>query len=305
MSKFETRQSEILDKCLAQIQSGASSLSDCLEAYPEHAEFLKSHLDLATQARDLMIPSGPSEDFVAQTKTRLLNRIRAQHKTSPVIEDKKPRRLSWLTRPAMVYISLMIAIVMLASGVGVAGASASALPGDSLYPVKLGIEETRLALTQDPALDAELLLQFADRRLEELIALTETSREGDIELALAGYEERIGQLLDLVDEGEIDDEGGTLSTVRFELDHHQEVLQAILDNAPESAHKGLENALERSRHGKDVIEQIQSGGSPSDLAPGQQDKDKENQGNQPVNPGGGSGREQNPGRPPTKTPKPK
>jgi hypothetical protein len=47
----------------------------------------------------------------------------------------------------------------------------------------------------------------------------------------------------------------------------------VLENAPTSAHQGLENALERSNHGKTVIEYIQDGGNPSDLAPGQQ-KDK-------------------------------
>lgn len=310
MGKSELRRLEILDECLSQIQSGERSLSECLHAYPDHAEYLKSHLLLAMQTRDLLKPTWPSEEFVGQTKTRVLNRIRVKRPSPIISAARKFGRPSWLTRPVIAYITLVVVVVLLASGLGVAGASASALPGDPLYKIKLGIEDTRLALTQDPASDAELLLLFANTRLEEVIALTEASREEDIGLALAGYDQLIDQLLDLVDEGKIDEETDTLDKVHFGLLHHQDILQEVLDNAPESAQEGLENAMDRSSHGKDVIEQIQGGGSPSDLAPGQQDKEKdeiqeqENQGNPPSDRGGGTGSDRTPGRPPTKTPKP-
>ena len=50
-------------------------------------------------------------------------------------------------RPAFATIALAIAFMGIVSGVGVASASASAVPGDALYNVKLGIEETRLAFS--------------------------------------------------------------------------------------------------------------------------------------------------------------
>ncbi len=84
---------------------------------------------------------------------------------------------------------------VMASGIGVASASASALPGDLLYGVKLGIEETRLVFSQNPVSDAELLIEFANRRVDEVIMLTEAKRASDVEQALTGYEDIISRII--------------------------------------------------------------------------------------------------------------
>jgi len=309
MSDVEKKRLELLDECLSQIQAGKVSVSDCLKAYPEHQDFLKPHLMIAFQMRDLLAPPHPSEGYIEQSKIRLLNRIRAQQPKHTRPKTEKARRRSWVMRPAFATIALAIAFIGIVSGVGVASASASALPGDALYSVKLGIEETRLAFSLDPASDAELLIQFASTRLEEVSALSETSRDDDVELALLGYEETISKLIDLSISDEITENPEVLDKIHNGLEHHQEVLQRVIDKAPDSAIKGLENAMARSIHGKKVIETIQDGGSPSDLAPGQQDKDidkeKDKQGGPPDDRGEGHDSDWTPGPPPTKTPKPK
>jgi hypothetical protein len=308
MSDVETRRLELLDECISQIQAGEASVSDCLEAYPEHQEFLKSHLMIASQMRDLLAPPHPSEDYVEQSKIRLLNRIRAQQPKQSRPKTEKASRRSWVMRPAFVYIALAIAFMGIVSGVGVASASASALPGDALYNVKLGIEETRLAFSQDSASDAELLIEFASTRLEEVSALSETSRDDDVKLALLGYEKSISKLIDLTVSDGLTEDPEVLDKIHNGLEHHQDVLQGVMDKAPPSVIKDLENAMERSTHGKEVIELIQSGSNPSDLAPGQnkdKNKDKENQGGPPEDRGEGHEGDWTPGPPPTKTPKPK
>jgi len=309
MSDVEKKRLELLDECLSQIQAGKASVSDCIEAYPEHQEFLKSQLMIAFQMRDLLAPPHPSEGYIEQSKIRLLNRIRAQQPKHTRPETEKARRRSWVMRPAFATITLAIAFVLIVSGVGVASASASALPGDALYNVKLGIEETRLAFSLDPASDAELLIQFAGTRLEEVSALSETSRDDDVELALLGYEETISKLMDLSVSNELTEDPEVLDKIHYGLEQHQVVLQRVLDKAPASAHKGIENAIERSSRGKEIIEYIQGGGSPSDLAPGQRDKDKnkekDKQGGPPDDGGNGHDSDWTPGPPPTKTPKPK
>jgi hypothetical protein len=228
MSDDKTRRLEILDECLSQIQSGVASVSDCLKAHPEHEEFLEAHLTFALQTRDLLAPPQPSEEFAVQTKIRLMNQIRAKQAKSQETRTKRTGRRLWVQRPAFAYITVLIAFVLLASGVGVANASASALPGDLLYNVKLGIEETRLALSQDPSSDAELLVHFADTRLDEVLALTDVSRDDDVALALAGYENIVSRLIDLSDDEEFAGEEETLDKIHNGLDHHQDVLQGIL-----------------------------------------------------------------------------
>lgn len=309
MSDVDKRKLELLDECLSQIQAGKASVSDCLEAYPEHQDFLKPHLMIAFQMRDIMAPPHPSEGYIEQSKIRLLNRIRALQPKHTRPKTEKTRRRSWVMRPVFTYIALAIAFIGIVSGVRVASASASALPGDVLYNVKLGIEETRLAFSQDPASDAELLIQFANTRLEEVSDLSETSRDDDVELALLGYQETISRLIDLTVSEEFTDDPEVLDKIHNGLDHQQDILQRVMEKAPPSAIKVLKNAIERSSHGKEVIEHIQGGGSPSDLAPGQEDKDKDKekdkQGGPPENRGEGHNSDWTPGPPPTKTPKPK
>src|SRR5918999_262552 len=50
-------------------------------------------------------------------------------------------------------------------------ASGSALPGDPLYPLKLGLEKVRLVAALSPGADAEARASIADVRLEELEGL--------------------------------------------------------------------------------------------------------------------------------------
>lgn len=311
MSEVDMRKLEILDECLSQVQSGVASVSDCLSAYPEYEQFLRSHLTIAIRTRDLLAPPQPSQEFTARTKIRLINQIRAKHSKSQQTRTKRRRRRLGFLRPSFAYITLLIAFVLTASGVGVASASASALPGNLLYNVKLGIEETRLVLSQNPSSDAELLIHFADTRLDEVLALEETSRDNDVALALAGYEDIVSRLIDLADDEELAGEEETLNRIHYGLDHHQEVLNRVLQRTQEKASpsanmiKGLQNAIEKSGHGKEVIEYKQNGGSPSDLAPGQEKKDEENQGGPPEDRGRGNDSDRIPGPPPTKTPKPK
>lgn len=80
----------------------------------------------------------------------------------------KRRRTAWLVAASTGF--------LLMGGVGAASASEGALPGDVLYPIKRGIEETRLALAGDELSKGRLYLRQADRRLQEAKALQEQGR---------------------------------------------------------------------------------------------------------------------------------
>ncbi len=58
--------------------------------------------------------------------------------------------------------------------ISVANASGRALPGDELYGVKLGIEKAQLALAFSADSRANLQVEFASRRLEEMVELAAT-----------------------------------------------------------------------------------------------------------------------------------
>ncbi|MFF5805616.1 DUF5667 domain-containing protein [Streptomyces sp. NPDC012746] len=77
---------------------------------------------------------------------------------------------------------------------GVAAASTDALPGDSLYPVKRGMEDLKLGMADDDSDRGELYLDQASNRLSEARRLMERGRTGvldheslgEIRRALAG-----------------------------------------------------------------------------------------------------------------------
>jgi hypothetical protein len=72
----------------------------------------------------------------------------------------------------LVAIILAVIVGLGAVGGGVAAAAGNSLPGDTLYPVKLAVEDLRMAVTSSPEAQVRLALQFADERMGEIDALT-------------------------------------------------------------------------------------------------------------------------------------
>ncbi|NSW53780.1 MAG: hypothetical protein HPY85_14860 [Anaerolineae bacterium] len=88
---------------------------------------------------------------------------------------------------AIKIISIIAALATLfgGAGAGTVYAAQSSLPGDALYPVKIWSEEVRLDASQDPDQDLALHLVFADRRIGEMLALTQQGQAPDNELNIA------------------------------------------------------------------------------------------------------------------------
>lgn len=290
------KKSEILDICITRIQSGDTTVDECLSEFSELAEVLAPLLEIATDIRSSMAPSGPSKTFTSTSHIRLLNRLRATQGRPLPAKKRRAQRWRLIWKPAYSLVCLLLAIGLVMTSVGVAYASSDSLPGDTLYGVKRGIEEARLALVWSSTGDSVLLTRFADERLAEVEDLIAAGREGDIVVSLAGYEDIIDRLIDTADEISPSAEPGSLEHIIENLNHHIDTLERVRGQVPPEAHKGIDRALERSRHGQEVIEYVRGGESPSDLAPGQLKKTSDFiEGNQEDH-GGGK---------PTKTPKPK
>ena len=72
-------------------------------------------------------------------------------------------------------ISALLILITLAGGAGAGTvyAAQTSMPADALYPVKTWSENTRLELAASPEKDIDLLLEFANRRIEEMLVLAE------------------------------------------------------------------------------------------------------------------------------------
>ncbi len=89
---------------------------------------------------------------------------------------------------------------------GIAAASTDALPGDTLYGLKRGMEDLRLGMTGDDAARGKVLLDMASTRLQEARRLLERGRSGPLDAesvrevgnALAGMHNEVSQGHDLL-----------------------------------------------------------------------------------------------------------
>lgn len=291
---------ELLDHCLSQIQGGGLTLEQCLGQHPQLAEQLRPLLHQAQAARQLLASSGPTEEFRMRSQARLLSRIQqrqpaanrsqasgvtaeapAQHapagrsmldRARELLSRRGPSLPGLKLRPAYALMALLLAVALLGSSVGVAYAANQSLPGDSLYGIKRGMERAALAISRTDEGDAQLLLKFAGRRLDEAQKLAQTGRQQDIPGVLSDYEATVDQALELTGSN-----ADGLAVADSALAQHELRLAAVLESAPLQAAPALEAALEHAQHGHQVIEQLRAGGQPNELAPGQQKKEDDGQ----------------------------
>ena len=251
---------EILDSCLRRIQIGEATVVECVSENSAQAETLEPLLQLAAATRSQLAVEGPSKAFLSHSPKRVLNVVSARQQTTA--PARRPR-FAWRRQPAFRLAGALVALGLLLGTAGAASASAEALPGDSLYGVKRGLERAALAISLSPAGDAELLLDQANRRITEVEELVNRGRGGDIGPALEGYEHAVQMGLAIAAE-----HGTPLSDLELALGNHVQVLDGVLAEAPEQAVAGLTRALENSIHGQRVVEQIRGGQHPGDLPPG-------------------------------------
>ena len=270
----ERKAAQVLDECLRGIESGQVTVEDCLRLHPEFRDSLGPLLTLAVQTQQGLAPAAPSSVVRDQTEARLLNRLHKE--TASGLRTPPPSiRRAWSRRPAFALASLSLILSVLILTTGVAYASAEALPGDLLYPVKQGLEQARLAISTTPEGDTALLVGFADERLAEVEALAAAGRLADLESALQGYESEITALVGLAEEIPAGASAGPLEDVESRLSHHLEVLARVRTRAPASAQQAIGNAIERAGQGRSAIEHARGRGNPSDQAPGQQGRPTE------------------------------
>jgi len=270
----ERKAAQVLDECLRGIESGQVTVEDCLRLHPEFRDSLGPLLALAVQTQQGLAPAAPSSVVRDQTEARLLNRLHKETASGQRTRPPLPRR-AWSRPPAFALASLSLILSLLVLTTGVAYASAEALPGDLLYPVKQGLEQARLAISTTPEGDAALLVGFADERLAEAEALAAAGRLTDLASALRGYESEITALVGLVEEVPAGASVGPLEELESRLSHHLEVLARVRIRVPASAQMAIGHAIEGAGQGRSAIEQARGRGNPSDQAPGRQGRPDE------------------------------
>jgi hypothetical protein len=162
----------LLSTCLDQLEQG-DSIEEIVARYPQQSAEIRPFLETAAQIAQLA--AQPTIANQQQSRSRFLDEAAAMRAPQA---SSVPIWPGW-RRLFMPVASL--AVVLLLLGVSLFNVSASALPGDSLYPLKRTIEDWRLMRATDPQQIMELAEQFRQERLNEITLLLRDGREADVQ----------------------------------------------------------------------------------------------------------------------------
>lgn len=229
---------EILDQSLSQIAAGKARVESCLVTYPAMADELEPLLLAAERLRAI-----PKPEMAPAARAQIEERVLVAAAANPLLRPAARRwplialpRWRWgLSALTAVVIFVFLMMTTLVT------ASADALPGSALYPIKLTAEDAWLWIAPE-RLEPGLRLRLAQRRLDEIVALAEQgefdesvldSMLNHVEEALIGVEGLPPALaLPLLDE----------LTVLFE--EQQATLSLMLDELPPVSRRYVEAAVE-------------------------------------------------------------
>jgi len=141
---------------------------------------------------------------------------------------------------------LIVVVIIFGGASATAYAAQSALPGDALYPVKTSLEQTQISLANDAYNQAQLNLEFAQRRLNEIKELLSQGRTNDIDFASSEFEFYIQEAMiasQLVQSTDPERGAELNSLVSLALLDYASALRTVLIDAPDSVKPVVERAL--------------------------------------------------------------
>jgi len=151
----------------------------------------------------------------------------------------------------MVGIILAIVLTLSAAAGGIAYASQDSMPGDTFYPVKLGIEQMRVMLPGSEVVKVERTLRFAERRIEEMQALAENERSQYMGMSVEGYDSALNITLTRLDWAQNRGLaiGNLTALVANATAKHLCVFDSVYDMVPPTAREAIAHAMNVSETG--------------------------------------------------------
>ncbi|MDP3014312.1 MAG: DUF5667 domain-containing protein [Candidatus Subteraquimicrobiales bacterium] len=268
MKDKERNFSEILDECVAKVQAGEKSISDCLRDFPEYKDELESLLKLYVFVQS--VPEvKPAAVYKEEARQRFLDAVEKRKiievkETPGFIETARKR---WTVERMQNVMVKFVAVVLAFSlmGGGVAVASEKSLPDSPLYAVKLTIENARVALTFNKTAKTNLLLKLTEKRLLEVTEMVESGRTKGLEIALREMNRRLKQAQEKGDKLAFDKKQELYQKMLTLTKHQQAVLGKVLEKVPEQAQEAIRHAIEISQQGHKKAQEALEKGLPKEL----------------------------------------
>jgi Domain of unknown function (DUF5667) len=229
---------DILDICLDRIMVKGDTIEQCLESYPEQAAELDPLLRAALSTVKASSTIEPRPEFQRIGKHRLLSAIEEKRKKGT---EHRTTLWGWHRRWA---VALVAVLVLLLAGVGTVTASASSLPGDTLYPVKTTTEKVQGFFTFGSEAKANFYMSLAQRRLDELNALVEKNQNIPPSLLEAMGSETDDAIEILSQNKQVGNE--SIDRLMGLTSNQKAVLTEVVEKVPSKAKVKIQEALKQS-----------------------------------------------------------
>jgi hypothetical protein len=234
---MNTQFDEIFQSSLDLIRGGQETIDSIVARYPEYAEELRAQLEVATWLSSSSTVLDPRPGFISASRNRLVARIKQEQQpgvAAPLTWGERLQQFFSVQKVAPTAFVIVLLLALFVSG-SVVSASQKSLPGDDLYSVKLTLEQIALVTSLDEKNDAELHIQFVEKRITEVQALFVEERYEDVAETIEEFSEEVSKTIQILET--IYDEDRFLAIelaneLETLLNEQQHILTVLLENAP-------------------------------------------------------------------------
>jgi hypothetical protein len=251
----------MLTKCIQSIEKKGWTVEDCLNQYPSYREELEPMLRTALRLRQARRYI-PSTAFRSNAQIRIRKRLQSSRRSPSLSKSAKSSSLKrrGINPPRMRLAGsfiplLIISLLIIGAGGGIAFAADHAKPGDILYQVDRAIEQVRIQLENDIQQVVRLHLQFADERINEVVELVERGDTKDLSSALSDYKEQIVATAPLIQQAQT--EGDDINTLIIEtsdmIDAQKKKLQDLIEEFPNEYETAIQDTIDDAEEVRKVV----------------------------------------------------
>jgi hypothetical protein len=237
---------ELLEDCIEDIINNEQNVKICLEENPHLTSSMKEKLELVSslyEFRNLRAPKHLNDKslFVKMIREK---KQRPAHINAYRLFGNNEKATLVLRFGSVMF---LLAIFLFLSIYSVATVSAKALPGQTLYPVKIAIENWRLNSSKSDVDRVNIYLFIASRRLSEInAALQEGNYEG-VSIALLSYDQQIQNINAVLQKSQSytpREQLTILSLIDHWFSNRVDELAFLVDNFPQGEYRSrIEDSL--------------------------------------------------------------
>ncbi len=250
---------DIFDECFDKVLSGVP-VEEVIRQYPNNAKELRGLLSVVQKVRDVT-PLKISDQKVISCLIKVGEAVQRQKERS--FSARFDRLFFFPSISWAQGFALTLAIVFVAWGT--INVSASSVPGEPLYLVKLMTERIKYFLTMNTEGQMELRIVYSERRSKELI--DRFNKDGHIDTqTLKAMLYEAGTSLDSIAKLPAQEQKIYLAKFEYLNAYQKEVLQDLRTQVPEAQKSKLDDAICTCNQRDQWLQKERSSGSVS-LAP--------------------------------------